>query len=542
MEVNNIEKVIDIFDSTLRDGMQAAGIAFSVDDKLKIARALDSMGIAYIEAGNPGSNPKDLEFFRLVAAKPLKHAKLCAFGSTRRKNLAPPADAGLVSLAQAGTPAVSFFGKSWDLHVEKVLGATLDENLSMIEETAAFLKEWDKEVIFDAEHFFDGYRANPEYALQTLEAAARGGCDLICLCDTNGGTYFTDIHDITAKVRSHLGSNMPLGIHTHNDTGLAVAQAMAAVDAGVTQVQGTFIGYGERCGNCNLSTIIGDLQEKRGYRCVPESLLPRLTKTALRIADVSNVSLPSSMPYVGIGAFAHKGGMHIDGVKKERRSFEHIDPERVGNSRRFLTSEVSGKATVLEAIQAVVPEITPDDPIVRKVVNVLKEREFDGYQYEAAEQSFELLIRRMLHKYRPFYQLDYYKVIGEFPLGSQEYPSSAIIKVHVGTESRIAGAEGVGPVHSLDVALRRALQGFYPSLREMYLTDFKVRVLERSETTAAKVRVLIESTDGSTKWTTVGVSTDIMEAAFGALSDSVEYKLTIDRVKPPALESGPQGT
>ena len=525
-------RTIEIFESTLRDGMQGAGIAFSVDDKLKIARALDRMGIALIEAGNPGSNPKDMEFFRQIQKDPLTHAELCAFGSTRRKGIRAEEDSNLLSLLDAGTPVVSFFGKSWDLHVEHILATSPKENLRMIEETAAFLKKAGRRVIFDAEHFFDGWKENPEYAARTLEAAAAGGADLICLCDTNGATYFTDIAAITQQAAGRV-PGMPLGIHTHNDTGMAVAQAMAAVDAGAVQVQGTFIGFGERCGNCNLSTMIGDLQLKRGYLCVPPDRIGRLTRTALRIADVSNVTLPASMPYVGSGAFAHKGGMHIDGVKKLHASFEHIDPGSVGNHRRYLTSEVSGKATVLETIRLVDPEITADDPVVKHAVEVLKEREFEGFQYEAAEQSFELLIRRLLHRYRPFYRLDYYKVIGQFPLSAEEYPSTAVIKVHVGEESRITGSEGVGPVHALDLALRGALEKFYPSLKEMYLTDFKVRVLERSETTAAKVRVLIESTDGRTTWTTVGVSSDVMEAAMGALSDSIEYKLTIDQAAPP---------
>lgn len=516
--------------------MQGAGIAFSVDDKLKIARALDAMGIAYIEAGNPGSNPKDMEFFRRIQEQPLRNAKLCAFGSTRRKGIRPEEDANLESLLAAGTPAVSFFGKSWDLHVEKVLETTLEENLRMIEDTAAHLKGHGRYVIFDAEHFFDGYQANPDYALRTLKAAAAGGADLLCLCDTNGATYFADIQRITEAAAAAV-PGVPLGIHTHNDTGMAVAQAMAAIDGGVRHVQGTFIGYGERCGNCNLSTVIGDLQLKRGYSCVPEDKLPRLTKTALRIADVSNVALPASQPYVGAGAFAHKGGMHIDGVKKISSSFEHVRPGSVGNRRRFLTSEVSGKATVLETVRMVDPAVEADDPVVRKAVEVLKEREFEGFQYEAAEQSFELLIRRLLNRYQPFFRLDYYKVIGQFPLSAEEYPSTAVIKVHVGGESRITGAEGVGPVHALDLALRGALEKFYPTLRDMHLTDFKVRVLERSETTAAKVRVLIESTDGETTWTTVGVSSDIMEAAMGALTDSIEYKLTKDMVAPPEAES-----
>lgn len=518
-----------LLDSTLRDGMQGEGISFSVDDKIKIARALDKIGMPYIEAGNPGSNPKDLEFFRAISVMPLENSQLCAFGSTRRKDSKAEQDANLLTLLSAGTPAVSIFGKSWDLHVEKVLHATLDENLEMIRDTVAYLKEHHKYVIYDAEHFFDGWLANSTYAMKTLEAAAQGGADVLCLCDTNGGTYFTKINEITSAVVAAF-DGPTIGIHTHNDTGMAVAQALAAVDAGATHVQGTFIGFGERCGNAALTTLIGDLQLKRDIQCILPDALTRLTKTALKIADISNVTLPSTMPYVGQSAFAHKGGMHIDGVKKVRASFEHVDPHAVGNTRRYLTSEVSGKAAILELIQEVDPLVEATDPIVAKIVKELKERELEGFQYEAAEQSFELLVRRMLHMYRPFYKLDYFKVIGEQPY-TGDCPSTAVIKVHVGDESLVTGAEGVGPVSALDKALRGALTNFYPSLNEMELTDFKVRVLER--TTNAVVRVVIESSDGNNKWTTVGVSADIIEAALGALSDSIEYKLTLDKVRAP---------
>lgn len=522
---------ITIFDSTLRDGMQAEGIAFSVEDKINIAHALDELGIPYIEAGNPGSNPKDLEFFRRIKAQPLQQAVLCAFGSTRRKGVKAAEDSNVVSLLSADTPAVSIFGKSWDLHVEKVLNATLDENLEMIEDTIAYMKSQGRTVIFDAEHFFDGYKANSEYAVKTLEAAKRGGADVLCLCETNGGAYFADVYKITKAVAAHF-PGAGLGIHTHNDGGLAVANSMAAVDAGVRHVQGTFIGYGERTGNANLSTLIGDLQLKRGYQCLPADKLSLLTQTARRIADISNIWLPSSMPYVGSSAFAHKGGMHIDGVKKIRESFEHIPPDAVGNARRYLMSEVSGKATLLKKVQRIDPSVDAKSPILGELVTQLKQREFEGFQYEAAEQSFELLIRRATGKYRPFYQLDYFKIIGEQPLhDQQEFPSSAIVKVHVGEESRITGAEGDGPVHALDLALRGSLEGFYPSLKNMRLTDYKVRVLESSDTTAAKVRVLIESSDGRNTWNTVGVSTDIIEASFMALSDSIEYKLSLDEVQ-----------
>ena len=520
-------KKIVTFDSTLRDGMQGEGIAFSVEDKLNIVRALDHLGIDFIEAGNPGSNPKDLEFFRALKGERPKHARLCAFGSTRRKDIMPDEDINVTSLLEAETPAVSIFGKAWDLHVLKVLGTTLEENLNMIESTVAYMKRHDKYVVFDAEHFFDGYTANPEYAMLALDAAIRGGADVLCLCDTNGGMYPTDIADITRRVVSTF-PEAEVGIHCHNDTGMAVSQTMMAVDSGATQVQGTFIGYGERCGNANLSTIIPNLELKRGYTVLGKENLKKLTETARAIADISNIWLPSGSPYVGSSAFAHKGGMHIDGVKKIRESFEHVDPQSVGNNRRFLMSEVSGKATILKKIQRVDPSVQPKDTVVGELVDKLKQLEFEGYQFEAAEQSFELVIRRILGKYKKYFELEYFKIIGEQPLKDQEYPSSAIIKVKVGSESRITGAEGDGPVHALDLALRNALKGFYPSLRDMRLIDYKVRVLESSATTAAKVRVLIESTDGKHRWNTVGVSTDIIEASFLALTDSIEYKLTLD--------------
>lgn len=522
-----MSKKIVAFDSTLRDGMQGEGIAFSVEDKLNIVHALDELGIDFIEAGNPGSNPKDLEFFRRIATEQPRHAKLCAFGSTRRKNIRPEEDANVCSLLEAETPAVSIFGKAWDLHVLKVLNTTLEENLGMIESTVAYMKRHDKYVVFDAEHFFDGYMANPEYAMLVLGAAEAGGADALCLCDTNGGMYPTDLADATRRVVETF-PKAQIGIHCHNDTGMAVAQTMMAVDAGAKQVQGTFIGYGERCGNANLSTIIPNLELKRGYTVIGKENLKRITETARRVADISNIWLPSGSPYVGGSAFAHKGGMHIDGVKKIRESFEHVEPQSVGNNRRYLMSEVSGKATILKKIQRIEPSVGPKDPVVGELVDKLKQLEFEGYQFEAAEQSFELVIRRLLGKYKKYFELEYFKIIGEQPLKDQEYPSSAIIKVKVGDESRITGAEGDGPVHALDLALRGALKGFYPALEHMRLVDYKVRVLESSATTAAKVRVLIESTDGKHRWNTVGVSTDIIEASFLALTDSIEYKLTLD--------------
>ncbi|MGI6152496.1 MAG: citramalate synthase [Christensenellaceae bacterium] len=518
---------ITVFDSTLRDGMQSESIAFSVEDKLKIAKALDELGIDYIEAGNPGSNPKDLEFFKRVKRESFEHAKLCAFGSTRRKDMRAADDANVVSLLEAKTPAVSIFGKCWDLHVTDVIRATLEENLDMIRDTVSYMKENGKFVIFDAEHFYDGYKNNPGYAIAALGAAMEGNADVLCLCDTNGATYTADIYDITRAVHK-VFPGVELGIHCHDDTGLAVAQTMAGVDAGVRHIQGTFIGFGERCGNANLSTLIPNLELKQEYFCIGSENMTKLTETARRIADISNIWLASSMPYVGKSAFAHKGGMHIDGVNKVSKSFEHTPPESVGNERRFLMSEVSGKATLIKKIHRVMPDIDPKAPVVGEILDQLKQLEFEGYQFEAAEQSFYLLIRRILNKQKTFFKLEYFKTIGEEPHLNTEYPASAIVKVNVGGETKITGAEGDGPVHALDLALRGALTKFYPSLSEMYLTDYKVRVLESSDTTAAKVRVLIESTDGKHTWNTVGVSTDIIQASFLALSDSIEYKLIMD--------------
>lgn len=525
---------ITVFDSTLRDGMQGEGIAFSVEDKVNIAKALDELGVAYIEAGNPGSNPKDLEFFKRIKNETFQNAKLCAFGSTRRKNISAKDDANVVSLLEADAPAVSIFGKCWDLHVTEVIHTTLEENLNMIRDTVSYMKQNGKYVVFDAEHFFDGYKNNAQFAIDALCAAHEGGADVLCLCDTNGGTYPTDIYDVT-KIVVEKFADVEVGIHCHNDTGMAVAQSMAAVDAGARQVQGTFVGYGERCGNANLSTLIGNLELKRGYHCIGQDHMGMLTEIARRIADISNIWLASSMPYVGASAFAHKGGMHIDGVNKISRSFEHVSPEVVGNHRRFLMSEVSGKATLIKKIQRVIPDIDAKAPVVGEILQKLKQLEFEGYQFEAAEQSFYLLIRRMLQKQRPYFKLEYFKTIGEQPLRNTEFPASAIVKVKVGEETRITGAEGDGPVHALDLALRSALAGFYPALSNMHLIDYKVRVLESSDTTAAKVRVLIESTDGKNTWNTVGVSTDIIEASFLALSDSIEYKLTLDEEEKQAL-------
>lgn len=520
---------IELYDSTLRDGAQGEGITFSVEDKISIVKALDSLGVAYIEAGNPGSNPKDMEFFERVANLKTKHAKICAFGSTRRRGIAVQDDKNVVSLLKAGTPVVAIFGKSWDMHVTKVIHTTLRENLKMIKETVAFFKNEGKEVVFDAEHFFDGYKNNPKYAFQSLQAACEGGADTICLCDTNGGTYMTEIYDITKKVAETFGK--PIAIHSHNDTGLAVAAAMSAVDAGAIQVQGTFIGFGERCGNADLATVLANLQLKRGYSCIPEENMPLLTPVARGIAEIANVKLPHDHPYVGACAFAHKGGMHIDGVSKIPMSFEHIPPDSVGNERKFLLSEVSGRSTVLKEINKIDPTIEKKSPQTKAVIQRIKELEHYGYQFEGAHSTVELLIRKVLGIYKPFFELEHYKIIGEQPVKTQENCSTAVIKINVGGESEITAAQGEGPIHALDCALKKALTVFYPSLRNVRLIDYKVRVLEPRDATASKVRVLIESTDGEKVWSNVGVSTDIIDASWIALVDSIEYNLTIQKEK-----------
>lgn len=516
-------KNIKIFDSSLRDGAQASGISYSVNDKLNIVRALDKLGVAYIEAGNPGSNPKDIEFFKLARRLSLEHAHLVAFGSTRRKGIRAKDDPALASLLQADTSTVAVFGKVWDFHVLSILGASLTENLDMIADTISFLKENGRTVIFDAEHFFDGYKANPAYALSCLETAEQAGAAVVCLCDTNGGA-FPD--EIAAAVQEAVQKTVraEIGIHTHDDGGMAVANTVMAVEAGARHVQGTLAGFGERCGNANLSTIIGNLQLKRAYHCIPEKRLPALTATVRKISEISNLHLASSMPYVGTHAFRHKAGMHIDAVGKDSKSFEHIDPHAVGNERSFVLSEIAGRSTILNKVAAFAPDVTKDSPELAAIMSKLKEMEFKGYQFEGAEGSFELLVMRQLHLGNRHFELQYYKVIDE-ALENGETRSTAIVKVNVGQTAKITAAEGDGPVDALDKALRAALELFYPAIGSVHLTDFKVRVLDYKSTTDSVVRVLVESADSVRFWTTMGVSKDIIDASAIALIDAMEYKL-----------------
>lgn len=516
---------VTIFDSTLRDGAQAEGVSFSVEDKIKVVKALDELGVGYAEAGNPGSNPKDLEFFERIKETELKNVKIAAFGSTRRRGISPSEDGNVQALLGAGVDTVAIFGKSWDFHVTEIINATLQENLEMIYDTVSYLKEKGKEVVFDAEHFFDGYKNNAEYAMKTLDSAVQAGADCLCLCDTNGGTFPDEIYEITKKAVERF--DVPVGIHAHNDCGMAAANTVMAVKAGATHVQGTMTGFGERCGNTNLSTVIPDLQLKCGFKCIPDENMSKLTHIAREVSEIANLKLDDRAPFVGKTAFAHKGGMHIDGVSKNSKSFEHIDPELVGNERKFLTSEVAGRTTILSMIRKIAPNIEKNSPETVKIIDRLKELEYEGYQFEGAEGGFELVIRKELGKYKPFFELETFKIVGDYPSKLDE-SATAMIKVSVDGKKEITAAEGQGPVNALDKALRKALEVFYPALSDVHLTDYKVRVLDSGSATASKVRVLIESSDGADSWTTVGVSKDIIEASWIALVDSIEYKLIKD--------------
>jgi 2-isopropylmalate synthase len=528
------ERDIEIFDTSLRDGAQGEGINFSVQDKLAVVRALDDLGIPLIEAGNPGSNPKDMEFFRRAGSLRLEHAKLCAFGPTRKKGIKAAEDPLLSSLLGAETEELVIFGKTWDLHVREVLRVEPEENLAMISETVAYLKGKGRKVTFDAEHFFDGFLANPDYALAALKTAAEAGAGRVVLCDTNGGSF---PGAIAAGVRAVVdGSGMwrgeggkpLLGIHTHDDMGLAVAGAISAVEAGCRHVQGTLVGFGERCGNASLAALIPSLELKLNLSCLPPERLGRLFEATRRVAEVANVPVPASMPYVGSSAFSHKGGMHSDGVLKVARSFEHIDPALVGNNRHLLMSEVGGRSAIAERAKKIDPSVTRDHPATAALAEKLKTLEASGWAFEGADASFELLVRRELGRYRPFFKILAYRVMSEHPTGESVSCSQAWVKVWVDNQDEIAAAEGDGPVNALDGALRRALARFYPALEKVRLTDYKVRVIDGSAATAARVRVLIESTDGPNTWSTVGVSEDIIDASRSALVDSIEYKLIGD--------------
>jgi 2-isopropylmalate synthase len=527
---SNMSKQVFIYDTTLRDGNQAKGISFSLEDKLAIARKLDAFGVHYIEGGWPNpTNPTDVEFFRRAKTMTWKHAKIAAFGSTCRPNGDPANDPILKPLVESGAPVLTIFGKSWDLHVTEVLRTTLEENLRMIRESVAFLKKNCEEVVYDAEHFFDGYRANPDYALSTLKAAQDGGADCIVLCDTNGGMALSwELEEITARVRRELTA--PLGIHVHNDTGTAVANSLAAVRAGATQVQGVMNGYGERCGNANLTTIIPDLQFKMGLPVVGEEQMRGLRALSLSIDETANLANDIRQPYVGEAAFAHKGGAHIDGVIKLARSFEHMDPALVGNGRDFVVSNQSGGSLIWDKIKAIKPDVDRRSPEVADVLAEVKRLEDEGYHFELAEGSFQLLARRRLGLFQDRFEFLGFRAIEEQVDGAVR--SEFTLKLKVGEAIEHTAADGNGPVDAMNKAMLKALVKFFPNLKDLELADFKVRVLDNAAGAGAKVRVWTRYVDhahpGRDPYGTIGVSTNIIEASWRALMDGIQYKLLLD--------------
>ncbi len=520
-------KKVSLYDTTLRDGAQAEDISFSLEDKLRITSRLDDFGIHYIEGGWPGANPKDAAYFREAGKLPLKNARLVAFGSTRRAKRKAAEDDSLKALVKAGTPAVTIFGKSWDLHVKDALRVSLMENLAMISDTVSFLKKNVSEVIYDAEHFFDGFRQDREYALSTLRAAVKGGADCLVLCDTNGGMLTLDLVKVVREVQKAL-PGQGLGIHVHNDSETAVANTIAAVAGGVRHVQGTVNGYGERCGNANLCSIIPALQLKLGLQCVSTENLTGLRALARFVSELANLPPLKHQPFVGDSAFAHKGGVHVSAILRNPLTYEHIRPELVGNRQRVLVSDLSGRASILQKAAEFGIDLKSKDPRTTRILDHLKELESRGFQFEGAEASFELLIRKVLGTHRRFFELKGARVIVEKRRENEEAISEATVKVAVDGKVEHTAAEGKGPVHALDGALRKALYRFYPKLRGVELIDYKVRVLTTVEGTAAPVRVLVESGDKDERWGTVGVSANLIEASWQALVDAIEYKLLKD--------------
>lgn len=514
--------MIQVYDTTLRDGTQREGISLSCDDKVRIARKLDELGVAFIEGGWPGSNPKDAEFFDRAKDLPWHTALIAAFGATCRVQGGPEDDANIQALLSASTPVCTVVGKTWTLHVTDVLRTTLDDNLRMIEASLAYLRAQSRRVIYDAEHFFDGYRADPVYALETLRAAVRGGAEIVVLCDTNGGSLPWDVTSVVRAVKAEL--QFPLGIHTHNDGECAVANTLAAVCEGAVQVQGTVNGYGERCGNANLCAIIPDLELKLGKRCLPDGSLANLYEVAHFVAEVANLASDEHAAYVGKSAFAHKGGIHVAAMRRNARSYQHVDPTLVGNEMRVVVSELSGRGNLLSKAE----EFGLGDESaagVADVLNEIKTLESQGFSFEAAEASVALMLRRQQAGYRPPFELIDFAVNVEHRRGRGIF-AEATVKVLVGGEVQHTVAEGNGPVNALDAALRKALLTHYPAIAEFHLADYKVRILDGANGTAAVTRVLIDTQNGARRWSTVGASPNIIEASWRALADSVEYGLT----------------
>jgi 2-isopropylmalate synthase len=533
-------KPVRLYDTTLRDGTQGENISFTAEEKIKIAKRLDEFGIHYIEGGWPGSNPRDMQFFQLARKINFENARLTAFGSTRKPHCAPSEDSNVMALLDSDTPAVAIVGKSWDLHVLQVMNNTLEENLNMIRETVAYLKDHNLEVIYDAEHFFDGYLNNTNYALETIYAAADGGADYIVLCDTNGGTLPFDIESILNEVNrsfdkkyESLGNAEPVnfGIHAHNDCGVAVANSLVALQAKAVMVQGTINGYGERCGNADLTSIIPILGLKMQCPGISGLNLPKLKKLSRFIAETANMIPLSTRPFVGKSAFAHKGGIHVNAIMKTPRAYEHMTPELVGNRRRVLISDLSGRSNVEYRADELGVELGKNGVDSRKIVSRIKHLEQDGYQFDAADESFKILLEKLTDQYHPAFELESFRVIVE---KDKNLPCSAqaTVKISVDGRQELTAAEGNGPVSALDNALRKALNRFFPDLDSMQLVDFKVRVIDGREGTAARVRVLIESRDKGRVWSTMGVSDDIIEASWQALADSFHCKLSGEKEIP----------
>ncbi|WP_445242627.1 citramalate synthase [Microcoleus sp. Pol12B5] len=519
-----------IYDTTLRDGAQCEGLSLSLEDKLRIARQLDSLGIPFIEGGWPGANPKDVQFFWRLKEQPLTQAEVVAFCSTRRPGTTAANDEMLQAILSAGTRWVTLFGKSWDLHVIESLKTTLEENLAMIRDTIEYLRSQGRRVIYDAEHWFDGYKHNPDYAIKTLEAAADAGAEWLVLCDTNGGTLPHEVSQVVREVLEALGTNreksLQLGIHTHNDSGVAVANALAAVREGVRMVQGTINGYGERCGNADLCSLIPNFQLKLGYDCIEDEQLVRLTQVSRSISEIVNLAPDDHAPFVGLSAFAHKGGIHVSAVEKNPLTYEHLEPEKIGNRRRIVISDQAGLSNVLAKARTFGMDLDRKNPACRQILEKLKDLESQGYQFEGAEASFELLMREALGKRKHLFEIKGFQV--HCDKGKEETVNSlATVKVTVNGQDILECAEGNGPVSALDAALRKALRNFYPAITDFNLTDYKVRILDGCAGTSAKTRVLAEFSNGQDRWTTVGVSGNILDASYQAVVEGLEYGLVL---------------
>jgi 2-isopropylmalate synthase len=515
--------LVKLYDTTLRDGTQSEDISFLLEDKIRITHRLDEAGIHYVEGGWPGSNPKDVAFFKEIKKERLQQTKIAAFGSTRRAKVTPDKDQNIKLLVQAEPDCITIFGKTWDFHVREALRISLEENLDLIHDSLAYLKARAPEVVYDAEHFFDGYNANPEYALKTLQAAEAAGVDCIALCDTNGGNLPFAIADMIDQVKKHIKT--PLGIHTHNDSECAVANSLMAVEHGIIQVQGTINGFGERCGNANLCSIIPALKLKMKRDCISDEQLRKLRDLSRYVYELANFAPPKHQAYVGNAAFAHKGGVHVSAIQRHPETYEHIRPEIVGNSTRVLISDLSGRANILAKAEEFNINLDSKDPVTLDILDNIKEMENRGYQFEGAEATFELMMKRALGTHKKFFTVTGFRVIDEKRHEDNQPVSEATVMVKVGGKFEHTAAEGNGPVNALDNALRKALEKFYPKLKEVKLLDYKVRVLPAGQGTASATRVLIESGDKESRWGTVGVSENIIEASYQALIDSIEFKL-----------------